>query len=131
MEDSLDLIWSVSGRLTMESFLGSPDSYGLGLSGGRAAGGKAPIDIWWVRAILWGMVPLNTVGPAIPDWASGGWGGPMEVEEARVDWGGLGAAAVANGCMPRLPMPPMPPPLLQSCGREVCEADNTRASCKE
>lgn len=105
-DDNLDLMWccSVSGRLIIESFLGSPESK-LGLIWGREAGGNAPTDIWWGSAILGGILPLIPAGPGRF------WGGPMEVEETLVDWGGLGA----TGCT-------------MSWGNDGWEADRARAS---
>lgn len=105
-EDNLDrtLMWSVSGRLTIESFLGSAESPrpvptpptanpapapGLCTEPGRDVRGKAPTDIWW------GSTTLCAIALRMPAWPDGAWGGPMEVEETRVDWGGLGAPCCA------------------------------------
>lgn len=123
-------MWSVSGRLAIESFFGSPGSAPKPdprpptaravpapnpcTELGRDATGKAPTDIWWGSTTLWGIA-LRT-----PIWPDGVWEGPMEVEETRVDWGGLGAP----GCDP-------------SWGSEGWEADRALASwlrvpvCKE
>lgn len=131
LEDNLDLtlMWSVSGRLTTESFLGSPEppspcpipptarpppGPNAWKEEGREARGKAPTDIWCGSITLCGMALRTAV------WPDGVWGGPMDVEETLVDWGGLGAA----GCAP-------------SRGKDGCDADSALASwlrlpiCKE
>lgn len=139
---------SISGRLTMESFLRSVEScwaeaawvaVGPAVPGATVVGAEPGVGVAGVGGvkvpdaegpIRWGSALRMPEGPGT---AGSVWGGrrgdPMEEVETRADGGGLGPTVAAPG--------PTPGPGPASCFKEGCEADSARmfwfrpAACNE